>query len=214
MKPFALRPRRTTRPTRSPAVAADPDAVFLAGGTNLVDHLKLGVVAARACSSTSRGARPPAEITRRRDGGLLVGAGVRNSELAADRRVRERYPVLAEALLSGASGAAAQHGDHRREPVAAHPVRYFQDVTTPCNKRSRARAARRSAATPGTTRSSARRSTASPPTRRTWPSRWPPWTPGCACSGRTGERVIPFADLHRLPGDRAGARHRARATAS
>ena len=75
-----------------------------------------------SASSTSRGCRS----TRSRSapgGGLRIGAAVRNSDLAADRAVRERYPLLAQALLAGASGPAAQHRDDRRQPAPAHALR-------------------------------------------------------------------------------------------
>jgi xanthine dehydrogenase YagS FAD-binding subunit len=83
------------------AVLNRPDAVFLAGGTNLVDHMKLGIVAPRLLVDVSR--LPLTEVDATADGGLRIGAGVRNSDLAADPLVRAHYPVLARALLSGAS---------------------------------------------------------------------------------------------------------------
>ena len=74
-----------------------------AGGTNLVDLMKLGVASAR-----DAGRRHPAAVRRgssdRADGGVLIGATVRNSDLAGDRGMRERFPVLSQALLAGASG--------------------------------------------------------------------------------------------------------------
>ena len=104
MKPFTL-----TAPT-DPAeavrlVASAPDAAFLGGGTNLVDHLKLGVTTPGALVDVTHATS--AEITDLPDGSLRVGAAVRNSDLAADPRARERCPVLVQALLAGASGQAA-----------------------------------------------------------------------------------------------------------
>ena len=111
--------------------------------------------------------------------------------------------MLAQALLAGASGPAAQHGHRRRQPAAAHPLRLL-----PGRHRSRATSASPGSGCP------ARRgrapqprdprrtpSTASPPTRPTWRSRWPRSTPWSTCTGRDGERAVPIAELHRLPGD-------------
>ncbi|MBO0891584.1 MAG: FAD binding domain-containing protein, partial [Acidothermales bacterium] len=84
------------------AVASRPTAVFLAGGTNLVDHMKLGV--ARPDTLVDVTALPLDGVDPLPGGGLRIGAGVRNSDLAAHPLVRTRYPVLSQALLAGASG--------------------------------------------------------------------------------------------------------------
>ncbi len=132
MKPFAYaRPGSVAEAVRD--VAGEPAAVFLAGGTNLVDHLKLGVarpelvVDVRTLTSREVGDLP--------DGGLRLGAASTNSEVAADRRVRERYPVLAEALLAGATGQLRNTATTGGNPLQRTRCVYFQDVTTPCNKR-------------------------------------------------------------------------------
>ncbi|MDF3320081.1 FAD binding domain-containing protein, partial [Rhodococcus sp. C3V] len=78
------------------------DAAFLAGGTNLVDRMKLGGVNPRMVIDVSR--LPLASVEVRSDGGVRIGATVRNSDLAAHPVIRSRYAVLARALLSGASG--------------------------------------------------------------------------------------------------------------
>ena len=83
-------------------LAKERTGVFLAGGTNLVDLMKLGVMQPDVLVDVRR--LTSTEIQDLPDGGLRIGAAVTNSELAADRRVRGHYPVLAEALLSGASG--------------------------------------------------------------------------------------------------------------
>jgi len=80
-------------------VAGDPDAAFLGDGTNLVDHLKLGVATPGALVDVTRATST--EIIDLPGGGLRVGAAVRNSDLTADRRARERFPVLVQ-VLSGA----------------------------------------------------------------------------------------------------------------
>jgi xanthine dehydrogenase YagS FAD-binding subunit len=69
------------------------------------------------------------------DGGLSIGAGVRNSDLAADQRVRTRYPVLAEAVLAGASGQLRNLATMGGNLLQRTRCAYFQDVTKPCNKR-------------------------------------------------------------------------------
>ena len=84
------------------AVAARPDAKFLAGGTNLIDLMKVRIEFPAHLVDVNH--LPLAKVEETPDGGLRIGALVRNSALAADRRVREKYPVLSEALLAGASG--------------------------------------------------------------------------------------------------------------
>jgi xanthine dehydrogenase YagS FAD-binding subunit len=116
------------------AVADRPDAVFLAGGTNLVDHMKLGVVEPGLVVDV--GHLPLSDIDQLPDGGLRVGADVRNSDLAADSLVRGRYPVLARALLSAASGQLRNLATTAGNLLQRTRCVYFQDVTTPCNKRT------------------------------------------------------------------------------
>ena len=132
MKPFAYaHPGDVAEAVRQ--VAAEPTAVFLAGGTNLVDHLKLGV--ARPDLVVDVRTLTAAEVTDHPDGGLRLGAGSTNSEVAADRRVRERYPVLAQALLAGATGQLRNTATTGGNPLQRTRCVYFSDVTTPCNKR-------------------------------------------------------------------------------
>jgi xanthine dehydrogenase YagS FAD-binding subunit len=116
------------------AVAAhDGDAMYLGGGTNLVDLMKLGVARPVRLIDVSR--LPFDRIEELPDGGLRVGAAVRNSDLAADRRVRERYPLLAQALLSGASGQLRNLATVGGNLLQRTRCPYFQDVSKPCNKR-------------------------------------------------------------------------------
>ena len=106
---------------------------------------------------------PLAEIEETPDGGLRIGAMVSNSDLAADPRVRERYPVLTRALLAGASGAAAQQGDHRRQPAAADALRLLlRHLQALQQARARHPAARRWRASTASMRSSAPATPASP----------------------------------------------------
>jgi xanthine dehydrogenase YagS FAD-binding subunit len=115
-------------------LAGAPDGAFLGGGTNLVDLMKLGVatpdVLVDVRELTSR------EVTELPDGGLRIGAGLPNADLAADRRVRERFPVLAQALLAGASGQLRNRATTGGNLLQRTRCGYFTDVTKPCNKRS------------------------------------------------------------------------------
>jgi xanthine dehydrogenase YagS FAD-binding subunit len=116
------------------AVADHPDAVFLAGGTNLVDHMKLGVVAPGLVVDV--GHLPLTDVDQLDDGSLRIGAEVRNSDLAAHPVVRSTYPVLTRALLSGASGQLRNLATTAGNLLQRTRCVYFQDLTTPCNKRS------------------------------------------------------------------------------
>ncbi len=132
-----MRPFRYQRPADAAgavaAVAADGDAVFLGGGTNLVDLMKLGVETPGLLVDVTR--LPLNRIEPTAGGGLLIGAGVRNSDLAADPRVRAGYPVLAQALLAGASGQLRNMATVGGNLLQRTRCLYFQDVTKPCNKR-------------------------------------------------------------------------------
>jgi len=109
-----------------------PEAAYLAGGTNLVDHMKLGVRSPKLLVDVGR--LPLGGIDERK-GGIRVGAGVRNSQLAAHPVIRERYPVLARALLAGASPQLRNLATTAGNLLQRTRCVYFQDVTTPCNKR-------------------------------------------------------------------------------
>jgi xanthine dehydrogenase YagS FAD-binding subunit len=111
-----------------------PGARFLGGGTNLVDLMRLGVEAPPALVDvTALGAGGVSEIP---GGGLRIGASVRNSELAADPLVRERYPVLAQALLDGASGQLRNLATTGGNLLQRTRCAYFMEPSKPCNKRS------------------------------------------------------------------------------
>lgn len=114
------------------AVAGDSNAVFLGGGTNLVDLMRLGVAEPHSVvdvSGLSTGIIEPD------NGGLQVGAGVSNSDLAADLRIRRAFPMLSQALLSGASGQLRNMATVGGNLLQRTRCRYFQDTTKPCNKR-------------------------------------------------------------------------------
>jgi xanthine dehydrogenase YagS FAD-binding subunit len=115
------------------AVATEPDTMFLAGGTNLVDLMKLGVQRPdRLIDITTLGLDA---IDHRPDGSALIGATVRNSALAADPEMRERFPAVSQALLSGASGQLRNMATTAGNLLQRTRCVYFQDTTKPCNKR-------------------------------------------------------------------------------
>ncbi len=114
-------------------VQADSEAMFLGGGTNLVDLMKLGV--ARPGRLVDITKLQLDAIEHRTDGSVLVGATVRNATLAADPGVRERFPLLSEALLAGASGQLRNLATTAGNLLQRTRCVYFQDTTKPCNKR-------------------------------------------------------------------------------
>jgi xanthine dehydrogenase YagS FAD-binding subunit len=115
-------------------LAAEPAGMFLAGGTNLVDLMKLGVLEPDVLVDVRR--LTSNQIEDLPDGGLRIGAAVSNSELAADARVRSRYPALSQALLSGASGQLRNLATTGGNLLQRTRCAYFYDTTTPCNKRA------------------------------------------------------------------------------
>jgi xanthine dehydrogenase YagS FAD-binding subunit len=131
MRPFAY--ERAADAGAAVAAAAAPETKFLGGGTNLVDLMRLGVERpARLVDVTRLGHD---QIAQNDDGGLRVGAGVRNSDLAVHPRVQADYAVLAEALLAGASGQLRNLATVGGNLLQRTRCPYFQDVTKPCNKR-------------------------------------------------------------------------------
>lgn len=132
MRPFAYR-RATDARAAVAALSEQPNAMYLGGGTNLVDLMRLGVVAPEALVDVTRVASDTVEETA--GGGLLIGAGVRNSDLAAHPVVRRRYPMLAQAVLSGASGQIRNMATVGGNLLQRTRCSYFQDVSKPCNKR-------------------------------------------------------------------------------
>ena len=116
MKPFDyIRAEDTGHATS----AAAQGATIIAGGTNLLDLMKLEVMQPDALIDINRlELKEISEV----DGGLRIGTLVTNSDLAADMRVRESYPMLSQALLAGRLWPVAQQGDDRRQPAATHAV--------------------------------------------------------------------------------------------
>jgi xanthine dehydrogenase YagS FAD-binding subunit len=179
-------------------LAREPDGEFLAGGTNLVDLMKLEVMQPDVLVDVRR--LTSGEIEDLPDGGLRIGAAVTNSELAADRRVRSSYPVLSQALLAGASGQLRNLATTGGNLLQRTRCVYFYDTTTPCNKRE-----------PGTGCSALEGCNkdhailgASPHCVATHPSDMAVALAALDAvvlvRGPGGERKIPVAELHRLPG--------------
>lgn len=110
-----------------------PDAMYLGGGTNLVDLMRLGVATPGRLVDVSR--LPHDEVAETEDGGVRIGAAVRNADLAVHPLVAERYPVLAQALLAGASGQVRTMATVAGNLLQRTRCTYFQDTTMPCNKR-------------------------------------------------------------------------------
>jgi xanthine dehydrogenase YagS FAD-binding subunit len=132
VRPFSYERAESARSAVA-ALGAGTDAVYLGGGTNLVDLMRLGVVSPGTLVDVTRVSAGAIEETP--GGGLLVGAGVRNGDLAAHPLVRRRYPMLAESVLSGASGQIRNMATVGGNLLQRTRCSYFQDVTKPCNKR-------------------------------------------------------------------------------
>ncbi|KEP70535.1 molybdopterin dehydrogenase [Thioclava dalianensis] len=115
------------------AEAIGAEGAFLAGGTNLLDLMKIGVQAPARLVDISR--LPLTEIEPV-EGGLRIGAMVRNSTLARDPQVLAKYPALAEALLSGASAQLRNAASTGGNVMQATRCSYYQDPLSPCNRRN------------------------------------------------------------------------------
>ena len=182
------------------ALATNRDVKLLGGGTNLIDLMKIGVETPVTVVDTTRLGLDAIEPGV--DGSLRIGASVRNTDLATDRLVRERYPVLSAALLSGASGQLRNMATVGGNLLQRTRCSYFQDVTKACNKRK-----------PGSgcpARTGANRELAilggSEHCIATHPSDMAVALRALDASvvieAVDGARAIPLADLYRLPGDR------------
>ncbi|MEO3748459.1 xanthine dehydrogenase family protein subunit M [Plantactinospora sp. B5E13] len=114
-------------------VSGEPEAAYLGGGTNLVDLMKLGVARPRLLVDVTR--LPLGSVDPLPDGGLRIGATVRNSDLAAHPTVRRDFPVLSRALLAGATGQLRNMATIGGNLLQRTRCVYFQDVSRPCNKR-------------------------------------------------------------------------------
>ncbi len=180
-------------------IAADPGARIIAGGTNLLDLMKYQVERPTRLIDITR--LPLKQIEDTADGGLRIGALVTNAELAYEPRVERRYSLLASAILAGASPQlrnAATTGGNLLQRTRCY---YFYDVGTPCNKREPGSGC---PALKGLNRIHAILG-ASDECIATHPSDM------CVAlaalearvlvEGPDGGRIIPLAELHRLPGE-------------
>ena len=132
MKSFTY--ERAATPEQAAAAAArNPNAKFIAGGTNLLDLMKLQIETPSHLIDVNGLALDKIEATP--TGGLRIGALVRNTDLAADLRVRRDYALLSRALLSGASGQLRNKATTSGNLLQRTRCPYFYDTNLPCNKR-------------------------------------------------------------------------------
>jgi xanthine dehydrogenase YagS FAD-binding subunit len=204
MRPFAYSvPGTVVDATRR--VSADQQAAFIAGGTTLVDLMKLDVMTPhRLVDINGLIAHDPdmGRITERPDGGIRIGALVRNSDVAWNEIVAARYPVLAEALLAGASGQIRNMATVGGNLMQRTRCYYFRDTAMPCNKRVPGSGC---SAIDGHNRIHAVLGT-SPECIATSPGDMPVAMAALDALVRVrtpaGERVVPLLDFYVTPGDR------------
>ena len=180
-------------------IAADPKAKFIAGGTNLIDLMKYDVERPTRLIDISRLSLNSVEATA--DGRVRIGALVPNSDLAYHPLIGERYPMLASAILAGASAQLRNMASTGGNLLQRTRCYYFYDIATPCNKREPGSGC---SAIAGLNRMHAILGT-SDACIATHPSDM------CIAltaldamvhvAGPSGTRAIAFADFHRLPGD-------------
>ncbi len=180
-------------------IAQNPAAKFIAGGTNLIDLMKENV--ARPTRLIDITGLPLGEIEETDAGGLLIGALVPNSDLAYDARITKRYPLLSSSILAGASAQLRNMASTGGNLLQRTRCLYFYDTTTPCNKREPGSGC---SAIDGFNRMNAILG---------WSEACIAVHPSDMCvalavleatvhvSGPKGDRMIPFAEFHRLPGD-------------
>jgi xanthine dehydrogenase YagS FAD-binding subunit len=192
--------RARTPAEAAAAVARDPTARFIAGGTNLLDLMKLEIETPRRLIDVNGLKLDKIEPTN--DGGLRIGALVRNTDLAADKRVRKDYGVLSRALLAGASGQLRNKATTAGNLLQRTRCPYFYDTNMPCNKRTPGAGC---SAVGGFTRSLGVLGT-SEACLATHPSDMAVAMRVLDASVETvrpdgATRAIPIAEFHRLPGD-------------
>ena len=133
MRPFTYE-RAENAEAAVKAAATHPDAKFIAGGTNLVDLMKLEIEHPAHLIDVGRIAALSG-VADTAEGGLRIGAMASNSHVAADARVRSRYPVLTHAIVSGGSGQLRNKASTGGNLLQRTRCAYFYDTTKPCNKR-------------------------------------------------------------------------------
>lgn len=132
MKAFTYE-RAASAEAAAQIAASNPDAKFIAGGTNLLDLMKLEIETPTHLIDVN--GLEFNEIEPTAEGGLRIGAMVRNTDLAAHEIVRRDYPLLARALLSGASGQLRNRATTGGNLLQRTRCPYFYDTNQPCNKR-------------------------------------------------------------------------------
>jgi xanthine dehydrogenase YagS FAD-binding subunit len=198
MKTFTY--ERANRPAEAAAAAQAPGARFIAGGTNILDLMKLEIETPRRLIDINGLGLDKIEPTA--EGGLRIGALVRNTDLAADERVRRDYGVLSRALLAGASGQLRNKATTSGNLLQRTRCPYFYDTHQPCNKRQPGSGC---SAIGGFTRQLAVVG-GSQACIATHPSDMAVAMRVLDATVETvrpdgGARSIPIADFHRLPGD-------------
>jgi xanthine dehydrogenase YagS FAD-binding subunit len=199
MKPFTY--ERAYSPGEAAAAAArNQGAKFIAGGTNLLDLMKLQIEAPPHLIDVNGLALNKIEATA--EGGLRIGALVRNTDLAADQRVRRDYGLLSRSLLAGASGQLRNKATTAGNLLQRTRCPYFFDTNQPCNKR---RPGSGCAAIGGFSRAHAVMGV-SDACIATHPSDMAVALRALDAKVETVKangslRSIPIADFHRLPGD-------------
>ena len=199
MKPFTYARARTSAEAAAMA-AGQPGAKFIAGGTNLLDLMKLQIETPQHLIDVNGLALDTIEPTP--DGGLRIGALVRNTDLAADPRVRRDYALLSRALLAGASGQLRNMATTAGNLLQRTRCPYFYDTNMACNKRLPGSGC---AAIGGFSRQLAVIGT-SDACIATHPSDMAVAMRALDASVETvrpdeSTRAIPIAEFHRLPGD-------------
>jgi xanthine dehydrogenase YagS FAD-binding subunit len=198
MHPFSyLRAQEEQNAIRE--VTANPQATFVAGGTNVIDLMKLNVMQPERLIDIN--ALPLTQIERLADGSVRIGAMVRNSDMAYDETIRTRYPFLSEAILEGASSQLRNMATLGGNILQRTRCYYFRDTTMPCNKREPGSGC---SAMDGINRIHAILGTsskciASHPSDMCVPLI--ALDASVHVQGATAERTIPFVDFHLTPGD-------------
>jgi xanthine dehydrogenase YagS FAD-binding subunit len=199
MKAFTYE-RPTNAAEAAATVARTPGAKFIAGGTNLLDLMKLQIETPAHLVDVNRIGLD--RIDDIEDGGLRIGALVRNTDLAADPRVRRDYGVLSRALVAGASGQLRNKATTAGNLLQRTRCHYFYDTAMPCNKRHPGSGC---AALEGLSRNHAVLGVSDacisvhPSDMAVAMRALDAEVETIAPNGQT--RSIPIADLHRLPGD-------------
>lgn len=192
--------RATTAQAAAKAAAANPEAKFIAGGTNILDLMKLEIEHPAHLIDINGVGLDKIETTP--DGGLRIGALVRNTDLASDETVRRDYGLLTRALVAGASGQLRNKATTAGNLLQRTRCPYFYDTNQPCNKRqpgsgcSALGGFSRQHAVVGSSESCI----ATHPSDMAVAMRALDATVETV-NGDGRSRAIPIADFHRLPGD-------------